>query len=108
LLRLVTWDRLACEQICAIASRAHQPIKIGSVGAVVHGLRKKLAEHKIKIDAVNGFRFEVGKKDREKVRELLASATVEDPPEAQGRPPVRFSRGGLYSALNRRPTEQKP
>jgi hypothetical protein len=42
LMRLVTQGCLSREQICAIATRAHQPIKIGSVNAIITGLRKKL------------------------------------------------------------------
>jgi hypothetical protein len=75
LLRLVTWDRLAREQVRAIATCGHRPVKIGSVNAIVRGLRKKLEKHKIKIDAVNGFGWEVPRKARERVRELLARAT---------------------------------
>jgi hypothetical protein len=73
LARLITQGCLSREQICAIASRAHQPIKIGSVGAVVHGLRKKLAGHEITIASVSGFGFELRPRDRAKVLDLLAA-----------------------------------
>jgi len=58
-----------------MATCGHRPVKIGSVNAIVRGLRKKLAKHKIKIDAVNGFGWELPSKARERVRELLARAT---------------------------------
>src|SRR5262249_45602336 len=87
LARLVTQGCLSREQICAITSRAHQPIKIGSVDALITGVRKKLRGHRVEIGTLNGFGFELRKADRAKVRELLTKPTrgaaVEDPPEAQ-------------------------
>lgn len=107
-MRLITQSCLSREQICAIASRAHQPIKIGSVNALITGVRKKLRGHRVEISTLNGFGFELRKADRAKVRELLAKPTrgaaVEDPPEAQGSPPVRFFERGPILDPDRRTT----
>src|SRR5262249_21016485 len=50
---------LTKEQICAIVVRAHQPIKIGSVNALIRLLRKKLTDHGIKITTLHEFGCEL-------------------------------------------------
>jgi hypothetical protein len=70
--RLISQGCLSREQICALTTRAHQSIKLGSVGAIVHGLRKKLILYGIRLDVVRGFGFELRQKDRAKVLQLLA------------------------------------
>jgi hypothetical protein len=72
LARLVVQNPLAKERICALVTRAHQPIKLCSVGAIVHGLRKKLIPYGIRLDVVRGFGFALCREDRAKVLELLA------------------------------------
>jgi hypothetical protein len=93
LLRLVAWGRLAREQVCAIATCGHRPVKLGSVSAIVRELRKKLAKHKIKLVTVHGFGFELCQEDCKRVLGLLANT----PAKPRANPPVHFSRGSLYS-----------
>src|SRR5262249_24062130 len=60
-MRLVTQGCLTKEQICAIVVRAHQPIKIGSVNALIRLLRKKLTDQGIKIPPLHEFGCELRK-----------------------------------------------
>ena len=55
LLRLMTWERIAREQICALATCGHQSIKLSSVNGIVGGLRRKLAVHGVAIAGINRF-----------------------------------------------------
>jgi hypothetical protein len=101
LLRLITWERLAREQICAIATCGHRPVKIGSVNGIIDRLRKKLTKHKIELTTVYEFGWELRQEVRKKVFKLLAkstrSATANTPAKPRASPPVHFSRRSLYS-----------
>ena len=67
LLRLVVWERLAKEQVCAIAVRGHQPIRLSSVPALIRELRRKLAAHKIKLETIRDFGWGLDQRDRDKI-----------------------------------------
>jgi len=73
LTRLAKQGCLAREQMCALVTRAHQPIKPCSAGVIVRGLRKKLAAHGVKIATAYKFGWTLCRGDCEKVRELLAT-----------------------------------
>jgi hypothetical protein len=72
LARLTRQGCLSREQICAIATCGRRPVKTGSVGAIVRGLRRKLAGHGIAIAGINGFGWELRQDDRKKILGLIA------------------------------------
>jgi hypothetical protein len=98
LLRLVTWERLAREQVRAIAMCERRPVKIGSVNGIIDRLRKKLAGRGIKLATIREFGFELRQRDRKKILELLARSTTNAAANAPAKPlaspPVHFSREG--------------
>jgi hypothetical protein len=75
LMRLTRQGCLSREQVCGIATSGHRSIKLSSVNGIVGGLRRKLAKHKIELVTVNGFGFELHRRDRAKALELLATST---------------------------------
>jgi hypothetical protein len=78
-MRLATQGCVAREQICGIEVRGHRSVKAGSVGAIVRGLRRKLAGYGITVDSINGFGFELRQEDRAKVLELLGRPKPTNP-----------------------------
>jgi hypothetical protein len=70
--RLASQGCLAREQVCAIVTCGHRPVKISSVRAIVGTLRRKLAAHGVQLVSINGFGWELRRRDRELIRELLA------------------------------------
>jgi hypothetical protein len=78
-MRLLAQGRVAREQVCGIEVRGHRSIKTGSVGAIVGALRKKLAGYGITIAGINGFGWEICRRDRERVLELLARPKPTNP-----------------------------
>ena len=71
LMRLVAWSRLAREQVPAIAMCGHRPVKIGSVSAIMLGLRKKLARYGIELATIREFGWGLHQKDRNKIVALI-------------------------------------
>jgi hypothetical protein len=71
LMRLVAWGSLAREQIPAIATCGHRPVKISSVNAIIGGLRRKLANHGIGLNVVRDFGWALRQEDREKIVALI-------------------------------------
>jgi hypothetical protein len=53
--------------------RAHRPVKIGSVNTIIAGLRKKLTVHGLGLVPVNGFGWELPRRDRTRALALLAT-----------------------------------
>jgi hypothetical protein len=72
LMRLVQ-SSLAKERICALVTRAHQPIKLCSVSAIITGLRKKLSTYGVEVTTIFGFGYALRREDRAKALELLAA-----------------------------------
>jgi hypothetical protein len=62
LLRLLTWGSIAREQAAMTAS-----VKLNSVNAVVIGLRRKLAAHKIELVTVRDFGWALPPKGQTKI-----------------------------------------
>jgi hypothetical protein len=71
LLRLVAWGSLAREQIPAIATCGHRPVKLSSVNAIVRGLRKKLVTRGIELTTIREFGWGLNQRDREKIVALI-------------------------------------
>src|SRR5262252_8090750 len=72
LARLTQQGYLAREQVCAIATCGHRPVKLGSVGVIVRELRKKLATQDIQLATIRDFGFGLRQEDREKVLGFIA------------------------------------
>jgi hypothetical protein len=66
-LRLTAWGQLGHEQAATTAS-----IKFNSVAAVIHGLRRKLSKHRIKLTNIRNFGWALHKSDRAKILALMA------------------------------------
>jgi DNA-binding response OmpR family regulator len=91
LLRLMTWERIAREQICALATCGHQSIKLSSVNGIVSGLRKKLSAHGVEITTNRDFGFELPRKARRRCSSCWPGPPpMEAPRRPRGSPPVNF------------------
>jgi hypothetical protein len=77
--RLISQGCLSREQICALATRAHQSIKLGSVNAIINNLRKKLRACGIEVRTVFGFGFELHPRDRAKIVALIGPREPTNP-----------------------------
>jgi hypothetical protein len=74
LVKLLKHDHATKEELHAAISRDSPPTtKIKILYAVVHQLRKKIAPYKVV--SIHSIGFRITKEDRDKIRELLDSAT---------------------------------
>jgi len=69
LLRLLTWERLAREQVCAITG-----VKLNSVNSIIGALRRKLAKHKIELVTVRDFGWALPPKGQTKIIGMIKPA----------------------------------
>jgi hypothetical protein len=99
-MRLTTQGCVAREQICAIGTCGHRSVKAGSVGAIVRGLRRKLAVYGIAIAGINGFGWELRQKDREKIIALIG-------PRGSGRASAKAASVKINQPINYEPKERQ-